>query len=331
MTWAAQEYVEAGNRKPAITKPTTTWNNRAKKVTDQIFEATPLFDRLKQLGGIQLNGTGGRYLEVPLSYAKNETVTSFGKGDTISIAETKFMTVAQYEWAFVGGSIIRYFVDDAKNKSLQAHLKLANKKIDNLRDSLTDKFEEYFFADGSGNGSKDPNGVDNIVSTSPTSGTVGNISRATYSWWQNKQKTATGAASVYLLSDMRNLANTCSEGKTRRIPNIIVTDQTSAELYDDEVLEQKQIVNKTKGDAEFMGTTWKGIPVLWSSQCPSGRMYMLNSEYIGLNVDPDINFTPTEWKSIPNQINDRVMQIAWKGNLISSRPKSLGVLTSIAA
>jgi len=40
--------------------------------------------------------------------------------------------------------------------------------------------------------------------------------------------------------------------------------------------------------------------------------------------------TMTEWKSIPNQL-DRVAQIVWKGNVISSRRASLGVLKSIAA
>ena len=43
-----------------------------------------------------------------------------------------------------------------------------------------------------------------------------------------------------------------------------------------------------------------------------------------------VNFMSTAWKAIPNQVEDRVMQIAWKGNLISDRRKSLGVLISIA-
>lgn len=309
----------------------STFNNRAAKVTDQIFTATPLFERMKKLGSIKLNGTGGNYLEIPLSYAKNETVTSFGRGDTISISDTKFMTVAQYEWKFVAGSIVRYFVDDAKNKSLSQHLNLANKKIDNLRDSLTDYFETMLFGDGTGNGNKDFEGLGNLCSASPATGTVGNINGGTYSWWRNTQKTSTGAASVYLLSDMRNFANTISEGKTRQLPNIIITTQAVAELYDDEVLEQRQIVNLGTTDPEgTVASVWKGVPVLWSSQCPSGYMYMLRGENIGLNIDPDINFTPTEWKSIPNQVNDRVMQIAVKGNMITDRRKSLGVLTSIA-
>lgn len=285
---------------------------------------------MRENGGIQLNGTGGRYLEIPLAYAKNETITSIGKGDTVSISETQFLTVAQFEWKFLAGSLVRYFTDEAKNKSVQAHLNWINQKIDNLRDSMTDEFETQLFADGSGNGSKDINGLANLVNTAGT-GTVGNINSTTYTWWQNRTKTATGAASVYLLSDMRNLANTISEGKTRQMPDIIVTTQTVAELYDDEVLEQRSIVNQAKGDADFSSTAWKGVPILWSAKCPSGRMYMLCSQYIGLNVDPDLNMQMTDWKAIPNQVNDRVAQIVWKGELITSRRKSLGVMVSIAA
>ncbi len=225
----------------------------------------------------------------------------------------------------------RYMVDDAQNKSVQQHLNWANTKIDNLRDSLTDNIETQLFGDGTGNGSKDLDGLGNLVSTTPTTGTVANINAAVQTWWQNRQKTATGAASVYLLSDMRNLANTCSEGKTRMLPNIIVTTQTVAELFDDEVLEQRQIINVKEGaDPESMTTAWKGIPLLWSSACPSGRMYMLNSKYCGINIDPDMNFQMTDWKAIPNQVMDRVAQIVTKLNFITSRRLSLGVMTSIA-
>ena len=299
-------------------------------VTDQIFDATPFYFYLKKKGGIKLDGTGGRYLEIPLSYAKNETITSLGKGDTISISDTKFLTTAQYEWKFVAGSIVRYYVDDAKNKSKQQHLSLVNAKVDNLRRSLTDKFEQFLFSDGTGNGSKDPEGLLNLVDPTPATGTVGNINAATYTWWRNQQKTATGVASVYLVSDMRAIFDECSKGQKSDMPNIIVTDNTSFNLYEDEVMEQKQIVNKALGDAMFQTVNFRGIPLIWSGQCTAGYMYFLNTDYLGLNVDPDINFTATEWKSIPNQL-DRVMQIVWKGNLLTSRRASLGVLTGISA
>lgn len=309
---------------------TSTWNNRKSEVTDNIFDATPFWEYMRKKGGIKLNGTGGRYLEIPISYAANDTVTSLDKGDTISIANTAFLTTAQFEWRFVAGSIVRYFVDDAKNKSKQQHLNLANSKIDNLRRSLTDKMEQYLFADGTGNGGKDPNGLANLVSLTATTGTVGNINAATYSWWRNVQTASTGAASVYLVTDMRKMFNDCAKGQNTDVPNVLVTDQTTYELYEDEVVEQKQIVNKSEGDPEFTTVTFRGKPLIWSGQCTSGYIYFLNTNYIALEVDPAIYFQATEWKSIPNQL-DRVMQIVLKCNMVTSRRKSLGLLSGNAA
>lgn len=308
----------------------TTFNNRSKSgLTDQIFDAIPFYENMRKSGAIQFDGTGGRYLEVDLAYAKNETVKSIGRGDTVSLSETKFMTVAQYEWAFVAGTVVRYFVDDARNKSASRHISLANAKIDNLRDSIADKLEEYLFADGTGNSGKDPLGIDALINTAGT-GTVGNINSSTYTWWQNRTKTATGAASAYLLSDLRNQANSASEGKDREWPNMLVTTQAISELYDDEVLEQRSIVNKTTGDADPGTSTWRGIPLIWSSRCPSGRVYMLRTGNITLKIDPDINFMMTDWKSIPNQVEDRVAQVVVKLQLVTNRRKSLSVMTGVA-
>lgn len=299
-------------------------------IVDQIFQATPFYNFMRSKGAFRFDGTGGRFLEQPLSYAKNDTVTSLSKGDTISINDTAFLTTAQYEWKFVAGSIIRYFTDDAKNKSKQAIFRLVDQKIDNLRRSLVDKMEEYFFGDGTGNSGKDPNGLLNLVDPTPATGTVGNINAATYTWWQNKQKDSTGAASIYLLTDMRNLFNTCSRGQKMDTPNFIVTDQTTFELYEDEVVEQKRIVNRTSGDPELLTVAFRGVPVMWAEKCTAGYMYFLNTEFIGMVSDPDIFFMATEWKSIPNQL-DRVMQIVLKTNLVASRRASLGVLTGITA
>lgn len=311
---------------------TTTWNNRLKNSVDQIFDNSPVFALLKKRGSIRFNGTGGRYLEIPLSYAKNETCISLGKGDTISLSETQFLTVAQFEWKYAGCTIVRYWVDDARNKSVQQHMSWINKKIDNANNSMTDYFEQKLFGDGTGNSNKDIEGLGNLVDTTPTvARTVGNIAQTTFTYWQNRQKTATGAASVYLLSDMRNLANTTSEGITRDFPDMIVTTQTVSELFDDEVLEQRQIINVKEGaDPESLSTAWKGIPLVWSAQCTSGRMYFLNSQYLTLEIDPEYNFQMTQWKSIPNQVEDKVCHIIWKGNTVASRRKSLGVMTAIA-
>ena len=311
---------------------TTTFNNRKSGIIDQIFDIKPGLNFFKRKGKISFDGTGGRYLEVPLMYGKNATVVSIGRGDTIALNETAFLTAAQYEWKFMAGTIINYFVDSAQNKSKQAAEKLVNAKIDNLKMSLEDKMEEMIFSDGTGNSSKDFEGLGNLVDDSPTSSlTVGNIAQSTTSWWRNKQKTATGAASVYLRKDMSNLYNTCSLGDGAGFIDGIITDQTSYELYEDEVLEQRRLYAGDSPDTSFKsGLLFKGAEMIWSPDCTSGYMYFLNTRYLGFVMDPEIYFMMTEFKPIPNSL-DTVAQVVVKGNLVTTRRSAQGVLTGIAA
>ena len=147
--------------------------------------------------------------------------------------------------------------------------------------AIWDELEQVAFADGTG--SKEPNGLQNLVADTPTSGTVHGINRATYDWFRNNTKASTGAASVYLVSDMRNLMNTISKYAGNEIKDLfILTDQTSFELYEDEQLEIKRLVNTQAADSGFMTLEFKGRPMFWSPSAPSGSMYFLNPAYLKL-------------------------------------------------
>jgi len=310
---------------------TSTFNNRSSAVQDQIFKATPLARWLKGKNRIKFDGSGGRFLEVPLSFAKNDTITSLAKGDTISLNDTKFLTTAQYEWKYVAGNITRFFTDDQQNKGKQSVINLANAKIDNLRDSLADKLEEYFFGDGTGNGAKDPNGLATFISTTPAVGTVGNIDAATNAFWRNISNASTGAASVTLLSDMRTTFNDASTGQNSNTPRVLFTDQATYELYEDEVTELKVINDTMAGDPMLSSVTFKGRPMFWSDRAlPGGAIYFLNDEYLTLLIDPEVNFMMTEWKTVANQL-DRFAQIVIKMQLVCNRRASQAILTGVAA
>ena len=69
---------------------------------------------------------------------------------------------------------------------------------------------------------------------------------------------------------------------------------------------------------------------MWARSCPSGKMYFINAEYLKLVIDPDYFMDMTEWKTIPDQVNDRVAQIVCAMQMITTRPVALGVLTDLA-
>ena len=65
-----------------------------KEAIDNIFKATPFWFWLTAKERRRTE-QGGRWIGVPLEYRKNETVQSFGKGDTISTQDTDPLTMAK--------------------------------------------------------------------------------------------------------------------------------------------------------------------------------------------------------------------------------------------
>lgn len=308
---------------------TTTWAFRRKEATAQAFLKTPFIFWLRESGRIE-NQAGYRRIEIPVEYGDNETLAWFSKGDTVPITDSELVTMAYEEWKYVAVSIIRWFQDEQQNRGKAAMINLAQLKLNAAERALYEEFERVMFADGTG--SKEPNGLQNLVSSSPDSGTVHGLNRANLTWWRNQQKTSSGVSSVALISDMRTCLNDILKYSRAEIQDIVlVTTQTVFELYEDEGYEIYQLKNNRLFDAGFDTLEFRHRPMMWCPSAPSGNMYFLNTAYLKLICDELYWMDMTDWKSIPNQPNDRVAQIVSACNMVTSRPIVNKVLTSISA
>jgi len=311
----------------------TTWVLRRKSIVDQAFEATPFWYTLSKKGKRKTQ-TGGRRIECPLNYGKNETVTYVGKGGTVTIESTDPVTIAYYDWKYLTGHIVRYFKDFQQNRGKAALINKVNSDIDNLQSSLIDRLEEDLFGDGTGIGGLAIDGLDKYLAETQTSGTVGGLNRATYGWWRANTKDMSGEpTSIYLRKRMNSMFNDCGRyGKgVSRFPDLIVCAQGVYELYEDECLEISRIVinDKKLADLGFGDLAYKGRPITWSPSCKSGSMYILNTNFLEWVADPIENFTMGEWLPIVNQPRDRIAHVMTVGNLICSNLRKQGVIYDI--
>lgn len=305
---------------------TTTWRNRKREIVDNIFDATPFWFWLRANGGME-SVVGGRSIDVELAYAKSTNVGFIAKGDTVTLDDKEFLTLAQYNWRYLVDSIVRFGVDEQQNAGKNKIFSLMNQKLTNSQDSLVDQMETSLFTLQTG---KAINSILDIVKEDPTTGTLGGIDASTHTWWRNKIKDMVGLSfAVHGVKEMRTIMNSISNNKGNARPNIIITEQTPFEYYEDDVTEQKRIVNKTLGDAGFENIQFKGTPMIWSPSCPNDAMYFLNTRYLKFVYDPRLFFDMTEWKAIPDQVNDRAAQIVTAGNLTTNRRRAHGVLFNI--
>lgn len=308
---------------------TSTWAKRQGTATEQAFLKTPFIYWLRQKGHLE-NISGYRRIEVPLEYGSNETVRWIGKGSTVPIQDSELLTMAYEDWKYVAVSIVRWFTEDQQNRGQAAMINMINSKLNAAERSLYEDLERVCFADGTGD--LEPNGLQNLISSTPTTGTVHGLARDTYTWWQNQQKTSSGAAAVYLVGDMRTCLNDISKYSRSEIKDIcLVTNQTVYELYEDVCMEMKILQNTMMADAGFDTIQFKGKPLMWCPSAPSGNMYFINPTYLKLVCDEGFFMEMTDWKTIPDQPFDKVAQIVCALNMVTRRSICQKVLTGISA
>jgi len=74
-----------------------------------------------------------------------------------------------------------------------------------------------------------------------------------------------------------------------------------------------------KGDLSFGGLYYQDMPLYWDRQCPSGRLYFLNSKYTYITTDPMMMFRWTEPRTWPNQVVDVRLLLLRLAQITTSR------------
>jgi hypothetical protein len=184
---------------------------------------------------------------------------------------------------------------------------------------------------GTGNGGKDFDGLGNLVPTAPSSDTTtGKIDASAYSWWRNQIAT-TANASLTGLADMRTMFNNCTrEGD---MPNLIICSQNFFEWYESIMVPMERIAfagsKALSGDAGFQTLTFKGKPITWDADATANTAIFLNTDYLKLRIDPDTDFTMTEWRVPVNQMSKSCF-ILLRGNMVMNNRALQGRLTVTA-
>lgn len=311
---------------------TTTWQNMKSTAADQIFDATPFWAYMKAEGRME-SVEGGRWIGEPIQYAKNEMISWIRKGGTVQLNDFEHLATLKYDWRYLVASMVRFGVDDHQNRGKNVIMKQMNSKMNNTQESLEDTLEDQLFA---GDGDTDPehpafDGLQVLVADDPTASvSIGGINQNTYTWWRNKIKDMTGVSfAASGVDEMRTLYNSCSNNKKKDAPDIIVSGQTPYEYYESEAFDMLQITSTKMAELGFDHQTFKGVPWIWSPSCANTRLYMLNTRFLKLIYDPGLYFDMTEWKPIPDQVNDRAAQIISACQFITNRRRVHGVMFDI--
>jgi len=318
-------------------------------VVDTVLNSNVLFQRVVRAS----KKWSGRTLRAPIKVSKNSTGTSFRGFDTFSTAATDNRQFLEFTPSFYQITCAlpgdELSVADTEDKVLD----LMKLTIQSDTEDMADDLGTIFYADGTGNGSKDPLGLAALVDDGTSVASIGGLSRSTYT---TLQSTVTASSGTLSLAKVDTLWAAVTSGAQR--PTAIYTTETIFNLYGQLLRPQERITKSTSkmkgmtGGTGFDALEYNAKPILMDEKCTSGAFIMLNEDFVDFYALPFFGSKAVAYKSqiegndyeapvglgfswsdwiIPANSGSVVGHIYFGGQFITNNPKRHGKLTGITS
>lgn len=257
---------------------------------------------------------GGHEITNPLTLGRNPNITSYEYYDEVPVAQTDEFTTVTYNWARVAGSVIISDQEEDENRGAAMIFKLVKAKMEVLEESIKEKFSEYLYASGAGT---DPQGLGLLLPDDPTTGTVGNINRATETQWRPSAYDFNGnldSTNIEEAFDDILLDLTLKTDK----PDIILTGRNIYRHYRTAVRD-KVVINMSESnsgkkmmDLGFAGVKHQNITMLYDEDCGVNNAYFINSKFLRLHILKHVNMKVKDLVA-PWTVDATGKRVVWQG------------------
>lgn len=301
------------------------------KPEDNIHPTYFLQQKLKDDGGYK-SIDGGKTVNAMLEYALNPNVGWIGETDTVGTAVPDIFDEAIFNWKFLAGAVAHTEVEKAINQGSGKKTDLLAGKLENLDMSLKKAVNDMLFGSASGN---TPGGLADLVPLDPTTGTVGGINRATFTFWRSQQASGAKTTTAFdnLRSTLTSLYNSASQGYNGVTPSFCVTTQTVFQGYESLLVALERYDRTSSNDTGVSGfkgskLQFKDISMAYDAACTSGRAYLLNGKFFKLAYAKGFWMKPYEPVDPANQFGD-VFKVLSVCVPIVTNSRKLAVATAI--
>lgn len=312
---------------------TTTLEHRSKKLADNITENNAILRRLNSRGKIK-PVSGGRKIYEELEYAENGTFGWYSGYDTLNISPQDVFTTAEFDWKQCYAAVTMNGLEELQNSGEEQMIDLLEARVENAEKSMKNGMAAALYADGTGSGGKEVGGLQLLIPDDPTTGTVGGINRATWTFWRPYMYDATtdggaAATAANIQKYMNQIYLRTSRGNDH--VDLILADNNYFKLYLESLQAVQRFTSKELEGTTFDTLRFMGADVIFDGgiggNCPTNHMYFLNTEYIRLRPHKDRQFKPLGQNTRYATNQDAMVKlIGWAGNMTVTGSQYQGLL-----
>lgn len=303
---------------------TTSLANLMPGIKDNVFKSNPVLNWLYS-GKNAIRRRGGASISHGELYGTNSTALSYQRYDVLDTTPQDGLTRDQWSWAQYAVTVtIDGFLERVANSGDWKIEDVLDTKKLQAQESLELLLEQHIFQ--ASPGGKDMRSLASIIAGS---GTEGGINGTTNTWWQSQSKSS-GSWAAQGPSDLTNLVNTIAFQNPAGNPEMLVSDQTSFEAYQNSLRAFERLTDNKMEDIGIVNLKFMNIPWTFSPQGTSGTIYALHSSAIEFIVNTDTDFLLTPFVTPTNQ-DARTAKILLACGLVTGNRRKLGKQTGITA
>src|ERR1700741_19909 len=313
---------------------TTTLRNRTGKLADNVTKNNALLNRIKKKGKVK-TVSGGRTIVQELEYAENGTFKRYSGYEALNISPSDVFTGAEFNYAQAAVAVSISGLEMLQNSGENAIIDLLESRISNAEKTLTNNIAVDCYSDGTADGGRQIGGLQLLVDSTPSTGTVGGIDASTTvgTFWRNIAFSAvTNGGAAATSSNIQSYMNQLYVQLVRGSDTIdlIPADNIYFRLYLKSLQAIQRIASDEMAQAGFTSLKYTNADVVldggFGGGMPSSSMYFLNTDYLYFRPHVDRFFAPLGDERFAVNQDAMVKLIGFAGNMTVSNRLFQGVL-----
>lgn len=298
----------------------TTLRSRTGELVDNTSNNNPVLRRLKTRGKIK-PWRGGRTIMQEIHYSGNATYKRYRGYERLNIQPSEVIGFYEFDPKYVAIAVTISGEELLLNYGEAQVIDLLEGRIENAMAEASNGLDVDCCSAGTADGGKQIGGLQLLVATTPTSGTVGGVDRAVYTIAQNNRYLGltTGGAIKSATNIQLYMNRAWIKGiRGNDQPDIVLMDNNDYAFYETAVQGIQRISSSSKGDLGFETYKYKGADVVPNGQggnIPADTTYMLNTKHLFLRPHEDRNMEVIGGDRVPVDQDATVNIIAWAGNM----------------
>lgn len=289
------------------------------------YETSYLMELLiNQKKGIFERPNGGVNIKVPLKYDGAEG-GFYSRNSTLSESDRQNITAVFFGWKHAFGNATIYRTDELENAGEYAEVALVTEKVTDAMETCRDQIAKNLY-NAAGDDSLLITGLRSLTSESADVDYGGKsendiVAEDGTKPWEGKTTTTTEAISLDVIRTLRSGAK-IKGGKGGK-PNLGVTTETLFNKINGILqVQQRFTAAEEIAKAGFTGVNFEGMDLVVDDYCPSGYLFVLNTNHVGFAIHQQGFFARTPWHNLVSGAQGRTMKILWDGNMVCNNRKA---------